>query len=501
MKLASATVLVGAALALAPAAGAATFTVNTIVDGPAGVCDIEQCTLREAILAANTSPENDLIAFSIGTGLQTIRPTSQLPNITGAGTTIDGTTQPGFTTTPVIELSGNLIPVDAVGLLVGDPDVPTSDVTIRGLTINRFAFDAIRIGSGAVRTHVERNWLGLDASGTIAAPNRGYGVLVWESADETLIGGGPTQRNVISGNGTGGGFSGVGVFSEGATGNSVTGNWIGLAANGTSPVGNAAAGVVFNDTPDGAVESNVIAGNTLHGVLLFAATETEVDSNTIGRDTEGAAEGNGGAGVYVLAGGNIITPGNVISANAGGGIVVETGSGNQLQENQIDGNTGLGIDLFPLGVTANDGTGDPDTGPNDIQNFPVLTSATPGTGGTAVVGEILTGPTGDYRIDFYATATCDASGNGEGARWLGSSSVATNVDGFAAINTTASGSVTAGEAVTATATAPNGSTSEFSACVTAGGGAPSGTFTVNSARIAAMRLAWGVGPRTCPRPS
>ncbi len=284
-------------------------------------------------------------------------------------------------------------------------------------------------------------------------------MLVWESADDTLIGGGPTQRNVISGNGTGGGFSGVGVFSEGATGNSVTGNWIGLAANGTSPVGNAAAGVVFNDTPNGAVESNVIAGNTLHGVLLFAATETEVDSNTIGRDTEGAAEGNGGAGVYLLAGGNIITPGNVISANAGGGIVVETGSGNQLQENQIDGNTGLGIDLFPLGVTANDGTGDPDTGPNDLQNFPVLTSATPGAGGTAIVGEILTGPTGDYRIDFYASATCDASGNGEGARWLGSSSVATNVDGFAAINTTASGAVTAGEAVTATATAPNGSTS------------------------------------------
>ena len=283
----------------------------------------------------------------------------------------------------MIELSGDLIPVDAVGLLVGDPDVPTSDVTIRGLTINRFGFDAIRIGSGAVRTHVERNWLGLDASGTIAAPNRGYGVLVWESADETLIGGGPTQRNVISGNGTGGGFSGVGVFSEGATGNSVTGNWIGLAANGTSPVGNAAAGVVFNDTPDGAVESNVIAGNTLHGVLLFAATDTEVDSNTIGRDTEGAAEGNGGAGVYLLAGGNIITPGNVISANAGGGIVVESGSGNQLQENQIDGNTGLGIDLLPAGVTPNDGTGDPDTGPNDLQNFPVLTSATPGPGGTA----------------------------------------------------------------------------------------------------------------------
>ena len=58
---------------------------------------------------------------------------------------------------------------------------------------------AFRIGSGAVRTHVERNWLGLDASGTIAAPNRGYGVLVWESADETLIGGGPTFLSTLVG--------------------------------------------------------------------------------------------------------------------------------------------------------------------------------------------------------------------------------------------------------------------------------------------------------------
>jgi CSLREA domain-containing protein len=480
-KLASATVVVGVALALAPTAGAFEFRVNQVTDGPPGVCDLEHCTLREAILAANASPENDAIRFVLGPGARTIRPTSQLPAITGAGTTIDGLT-PGVEGPPVIELSGELIEVDASGLVVGDPDVPTTDVTIRGLVINRFGFDAIRIGSGAARTHVEGNWLGLDASGTIAAPNRGYGVLVWESADDTVIGGGsPAQRNVISGNGTGGGFSGVGVFSEGATGNSVIGNWIGLAANGVSPVGNEAAGVVFNDTPDGTVESNVIAGNKLHGVLLFAAADTEVDSNTIGLDTEDAPEGNGGAGVYLLAGGNVITPGNVISANGGGGIVVESGSGNQLHENQIDGNTGLGIDILPAGVTPNDPPGDEDTGPNDLQNFPVLSSATALPGGTQVQGEIFTGPTGDYRIDFYASATCDASGNGEGARWLGATSVATNVDGFAAIDATVSVGVTSGEAVTATATAPNGSTSEFSACVTVGGGEPSGTFTVNSA--------------------
>ena len=436
MKLASATVLVGAALALAPAAGAATFTVNTIVDGPAGACDIEQCTLREAILAANTSPENDLIAFSIGTGLQTIRPTSQLPNITGAGTTIDGTTQPGFATTPVIELSGELIEVDAIGLLVGDPDVPTSDVTIRGLTINRFRFDGIRVGSAAVRTRIERNWLGLDASGTIAARNRGYGVLVWESADDTLIGGGadPAQRHlrerhrrrVLGRRRLHRGRDrqhGDRQLDRPRRERHVAGRERG-------------PGVTFNDTRDGAVEANVIAGNTLHGVLLFAATDVEVAQQHDRPRHRGPRRGQRRRGRLPPRRRQHHRPRQRdLRERRRRDRRREQAPATRCWRTRSTGTRASASTCSRPASRRTTGPATPTRARTISRTSPCSPPRPPAAARTGIIGEILTGPTADYRIDFYASATCDSSGNGEGARWLGSTSVATNVDGFAEIDT------------------------------------------------------------------
>ena len=57
---------------------AATFTVNSAADPGDGICDATECTLREAIDAANASAGADAITFSIGAGAQTIAPTSPL---------------------------------------------------------------------------------------------------------------------------------------------------------------------------------------------------------------------------------------------------------------------------------------------------------------------------------------------------------------------------------------------------------------------------------------
>src|SRR5687768_5418676 len=86
---------------------ALTYTVNTTADDIIGVCDATHCSLREAIIDANANAGADTISFSIGTGVQTISPTSPLPTITGQ-VTIDGTTQTGFTTAPLIVLDGSL---------------------------------------------------------------------------------------------------------------------------------------------------------------------------------------------------------------------------------------------------------------------------------------------------------------------------------------------------------------------------------------------------------
>src|SRR5205823_12114985 len=113
-------------------------------------------------------------------------------------------------------------------------------------------------------------------------------------------------------------------------------------------------------------------------------------------------------------------------------------TGNAIRGNSIfsNGTTAqhLGIDLGTNGVTAND-AGDGDTGANNLQNFPVLTSASMVGGNTTIQGTFnSTASTNNFTIEFFANAACDASGNGEGKRFLGSTTVNTNASGNATIN-------------------------------------------------------------------
>src|SRR6476661_9463090 len=97
--------IAGLIMLTAWAAHAATFTVTKTADTNDNVCDAD-CSLREAIIAANNNPGQDTIAFSIGSGPKTISPTSALPTISES-VIIDGTTQPGFAGSPIIELDGS----------------------------------------------------------------------------------------------------------------------------------------------------------------------------------------------------------------------------------------------------------------------------------------------------------------------------------------------------------------------------------------------------------
>src|SRR5438270_368197 len=101
-----------------------TFTVLNTADSGAG-------SLRQAILDANAAAGADVINFNVGGGVQTISPTSLLPQITGS-VTIDGTTQPGFAGSPLIELNGA-----GAGAFAG-LWITAGNCTVRGLVINRF---------------------------------------------------------------------------------------------------------------------------------------------------------------------------------------------------------------------------------------------------------------------------------------------------------------------------------------------------------------------------
>ena len=116
-----------AASSVTPAA--TTITVDTtsdVVDGTttsiaallANKGPDGRVSLREAILAVDNTPGLDTITFNIGTGgVATIKPTSSLPPITGP-VVIDGTTQPGYTGTPIIELDGSLAGAGVNGLTI-----------------------------------------------------------------------------------------------------------------------------------------------------------------------------------------------------------------------------------------------------------------------------------------------------------------------------------------------------------------------------------------------
>jgi hypothetical protein len=117
-------------------------------------------------------------------------------------------------------------------------------------------------------------------------------------------------------------------------------------------------------------------------------------------------------------------------------------------------NAGLGIDLGGDGPTPNDAL-DADSGPNDFQNYPVLTAVTAGGGSTTITGSLHSTPNTTFTLEFFGNLVPGA----QGEFYLGNSSVTTDSSGDAAFTVTLP--VVYGTSVTATATNPGGSTSEF----------------------------------------
>ena len=137
---------------------------------------------------------------------------------------------------------------------------------------------------------------------------------------------------------------------------------------------------------------------------------------------------------------------------------------NPIRRNSIYSNGKLGIDLGADGVTAND-PGDIDFGPNNLQNFPVLTSAVSGPQGIKIQGTITSTQSTSLFIEFFSDSSCDPSGNGEGRTFLGEQTVITNGNVSVNFEVLLATSVPPGQFITATATDSSGNTSEFSRCV------------------------------------
>ena len=227
---------------------------------------------------------------------------------------------------------------------------------------------------------------------------------------------------------------------------------------------------------------NIISANGDNGILL-QSSNILIQGNYIGTDVNGTADlGNGASGIFVqdnddTIGGTAAGAGNVIAfngqknagiTNSSGVYLISSGTGDAILGNSIFSNAGLGIDLpsateNSFRVTPND-PGDADTGANDLQNFPVIETVSSSGGMTNITGRVNSAASTTYRIEFFANDAIDPSSYGEGQIFLGFKNVTTSASGNA--NFTAMvPQIAAGQRVTATATDPNGNTSEFSGAI------------------------------------
>jgi hypothetical protein len=320
---------------------------------------------------------------------------------------------------------------------------------------------------------VQGNFVGTDIGGIKAIPN-GLGIQINGGSNNNVGGITPAARNIVSGN------IQTGIFVVGND-NLVQGNYVGTDITGTNAIPNGVGifvGAGDNNLIGGRTlaAGNVVSGNSGSGVEIASmlATGNRLEGNVIGTKINRTSPlGNGGEGVWIRLGasGNMIGGaadgvGNVIAYSGGHGVLVAADTtGNLISRNSIYGSGGLGINLMggvedSKGVTAND-PGDADTGPNGLQNYPILT-VVEGGDFLWLTGSLNSKPNSTFMLEFFATPPGNPASYGEGEVFLGYSPITTDATGNASFAASIGTPVSGGWSITATATDMEGNTSEFS---------------------------------------
>ncbi|MDR3621387.1 MAG: Calx-beta domain-containing protein [Paludisphaera borealis] len=327
-----------------------------------------------------------------------------------------------------------------------------------------------------IGNQVSGNLIGTTLDGLRSLGNGSDGVLLSGGRGAIIGGIGAGLGNVISGN-KGNGLE----LNSGARESQITGNAIGLAVDGVHAVANLRDGVLLNSAPANTIggltaqAANQISGNNGSGIRTQVdTTGLVVQGNQIGTDASGRLVlGNLGNGLTLGTGSNSIGgmsmgAGNTIAYNGTGAV----GSGVQLMglvtgvtilSNSIHHNANLGIN-FGDGPTLNHPTVH-GPGPNNWQNYPILSTAQSDGQSTLASGTLSGGTSQSYTIQFFWSDLPDPSGFGQGKLYLGSISVTTDASGAATFTPPTLGAVAPGGFISATATDAQGDTSEFSQAV------------------------------------
>lgn len=467
--------------------GTSAATRNVISGNGTGIDIVGNSNVVQGNFIGTNATGTAAVANNAGVSLSNLSPAISTDNViggtaAGAGNLISGNQTGISVNTNATTIQGNLIGTDIAGtskipnangivatglnILVGGPTPGARNI------ISGNNGDGVYLrGAG---NKLQGNYVGTDITGTKALGNTGNGVVAGENA---LIGGtAPEERNIISASGNFSGNVALGVNNSG-TSATVQGNYIGTDVTGTRSLGVAPAGitVVSNGNLIGGTVAgarNVISGNGIGiqiGTFSGAGMGNVIQSNVIGLNApgtgplpniqEGIAISNGSNNTI---GGTENNDGNTIAFNGSRAISIVTGTGNSVRGNSIFSNNGLAIDLGADGVTPND-VNDADVGPNLRQNFPVITTVLSSANSMTIQGTLNSKPNTTFQIDFYSNAAVNPIGNGDGAQFAGTAPVNTDGNGNATINATFPIGLSTGRVITATATDPNGNTSEFSA--------------------------------------
>jgi hypothetical protein len=432
-------------LPLAPV-HAATITVTTTESSSDSACSLNDALSSAngnfasgACVAGQALPTVDTIAFAIPPfdgGVRTIPVFTLLPNVNEA-VVIDGLTQPGATCNggfPSLKIFLDGVG-SANGLVLRGPGS-----LVRGLVLDNFANNQITIPGGAGAQGnanvIQCNVIGMDPTGTSAGqefPEITYGLDLSGGNDNIIGTDGDGVNDANEGNYVAG--NEVNVSLMGGLRNRISGNHIGIGASGTAPPTSA---------------------TTRYGVLIAGG----VLATVVGSDADGVSDA---------------LEGNVVAfngqASGGGGVVVWSDSReNAVRGNAIFGNRPLGIDLSFAGSEGTSEPNDPldaDTGANEWQNRPVLSTADRVGAELRVIGTLPSAASQDFEVELFGSASCSPTGFGQGEVPLGTTVVTTNAVGDASFDVLVVPTPST-RFITALATDVMGNTSEFSACIRAG---------------------------------
>lgn len=264
----------------------------------------------------------NVISANGGTGVQVFGTTAVGNIIAGdyIGTTPDGT-----------RAAGNLIGVVA-GAGLTDVGSTTVLTVISGNSGDGIEYSAVAGLGSIVNCRV-----GTNAAGTAAVPNGAAGIEIQGSG----VGVGDTLHpNLVSGNAT----QGILLNGTKAATDTVDGNIVGLAADGTTPLGNGREGILLLNASRNTVQRNTVDANILAGVALDGtAASNVVRANVIGFDSAGAAHGNL-EGVFISGsqntiGGTAAADANYIGGNRSDGIQINgAGDTAPASNNLVEGN-------------------------------------------------------------------------------------------------------------------------------------------------------------------